>query len=182
MQSRFIAEQTDEPENISYFETLAPTRQIAVEIAGAVVKPDVYEVAQNTRLKDILAKAGGLSQDADSTFFHRNFNLARVVKDQEKYYVPSVYEIGEGLYSESLRTVETGIQTYATMEPQTNLTPKRVSMNAATVAELDSLPGIGAITAQKIIQNRPYTSVNELIEKKVVKNATFNAIRDLITL
>ncbi len=69
-------------------------------------KPDVYEVVLGARLKDVLIKAGGLSENADKDFFYRNFNLARIVNDQEKYYIPSLLETSNGIFIENLRTLD----------------------------------------------------------------------------
>jgi len=57
-----------------------------------------------------------------------------------------------------------------------------VSINSGTQAELEELPGIGPVTAGKIIDNRPYGSVQELLERKIVGKTTFEKIKDLITL
>ena len=69
-----------------------PTK-IYLDIAGAVNKPGVYQLNLGSRLKDAIKIAGNLSDDADKDFFARNFNLARIVSDQEKIYVPSVWEV-----------------------------------------------------------------------------------------
>ena len=59
-----------------------------------------------------------------------------------------------------------------------------VNLNAATASELDELPGIGPKTAQKIIDARaekPFASVDELKDRKIVGSATFEKLRDLVT-
>lgn len=73
---------------------------IYVDLSGAVEKPDVYGVTPGARLKDVLTLAGGLSQGADRSFFARNFNLARLIQDQEKIYIPSMQEINAGIFTE----------------------------------------------------------------------------------
>ena len=57
-----------------------------------------------------------------------------------------------------------------------------VSINQATQDELEALPGVGPVSAQKIIDNRPYASIDELISKKVISSSTFEKIKELITL
>lgn len=75
----------------SYQQKESPnSRKILVDIAGAVKNPGVYESSIGARLKDILTLAGGLSDEADKIFFQRNFNLARLVSDQEKIYIPAI--------------------------------------------------------------------------------------------
>ncbi|PIZ98145.1 MAG: transporter, partial [Candidatus Levybacteria bacterium CG_4_10_14_0_2_um_filter_35_8] len=56
-----------------------------------------------------------------------------------------------------------------------------INVNSASAQELDSLPGIGPVTAEKIISGRSYTSINDLLEKKVVSEKVFNQIKDKIT-
>ena len=87
------ANQAEIPTLTSPDSSTASLNKIYVDLAGAVEKAEVYEVSSGARLKDILIMAGGLSQDADREYFTRNFNLARVVSDQEKIYVPSIEEI-----------------------------------------------------------------------------------------
>jgi len=57
---------------------------------------------------------------------------------------------------------------------------KLLDINTATKAQLDALPGIGAVYSQKIIDGRPYTRKDELTKKKVIPQATYDKIKDLI--
>lgn len=153
---------------------------IAVELSGAVLKPDVYEVPTGTRLHTVLKKAGGLSESADKSFFGRNFNTSRVLHDQEKVYVPDVNEIENGIFAEENHSILE--QKYTYTEPQTQAEPFKTSVNAATLTELDSLPGVGLKTAQKIIDNRPYSSLDELTQRSIVTESTLEKIKDQIGL
>jgi competence protein ComEA len=156
--------------------------KILVDIAGAVVKPDLYEATIGSRIKDILLLAGGLSEEADKSFFYRNYNLARLVNDQEKIYIPSTSEINNGIVTEIYRTLDyTAPQTINYPQTTEAVVQTKININQATIDELDTLPGIGQATAQKIIQNQPYQAVNDLVTKKAVTNVVFNNIKDLVS-
>lgn len=77
----------------------ASTGRIIIDVAGAVERPGVYEATSGARLKDILVLAGGLSADAERRYISRNFNLAKLVTDQEKIYIPSHFEISTGIFA-----------------------------------------------------------------------------------
>lgn len=153
---------------------------IYVEVSGSVKKPDVYKVVFGTRLNDLIKKAGGLSDEADKNYFARNFNLARIVFDQEKIYIPSVWEVNNGYFIESVKNLTYQQLTY--QNPNNNQSNELININEATLEELDSLPGIGKVTAQKIIDARPFNDVNDLVNKKIVNKSVFEKIKDLITI
>lgn len=153
--------------------------KIYVDISGSVNKPGLYQLPEGSRIKDALDKAQGLSENADKNFFYRNFNLARILNDQEKIYIPSIWEIQSGLFIENpyqLNFISSNNQ------KNQNTTEELININEATIEELDSLPGIGKITAQKIIDNRPYEKIEDLLNKKIINKSTYEKIKDLITL
>lgn len=163
--------------------------KIFADIAGAVAKPDVYEVTAGARLKHVILLAGGLSEDADRTYFARNFNLARLVGDQEKIYIPSTWEINSGIFIESPRTLDYVLpaevpsnETKAGSPVYPNQQTTLININSATLAELDQLPGIGKILAQKIISNRPYSTIEDLLNKKVINKSVFEKIKSQISI
>lgn len=152
---------------------ISPARQmpqkIYIDISGSVEKPGLYEALYGIRLKQAIVLAGGLTDTADTDFFNRSFNLARIVKDQEKIYVPSVREVATG-YDINSRT-----GTAANGN-------KLININIGGKNELDGLPGIGEVTVQKIIDGRPFEALEELIDRKIVNKTTYENIKDLITL
>lgn len=162
------------------------SKKIFIDVSGAVKKPNIYQIDFGARIKELIDKAGGLSDDADVSFFNRNFNLARIVIDQEKIYVPSIIEISNGIFIQNQRTLDyvspaTGaINNAPTVDTPTN--NQLINLNSATIEELDQLPGIGQATANKIITNRPYSNIEELSTKKVVNKGVYEKIKNLISI
>jgi competence protein ComEA len=185
---------------------------IKVDVAGAVDFPGVYEVRETARVEEALYQAGGLSASADTEWVSHNMNMAIKLNDGDKIYIPKKGEIKQvaQLVQQGTRaqedtpqsatpqapapqiagvtTAKAGLQT----APPPKETPKpaqvaspldaKISINTATSSELDVLPGVGPVTAGKIIANRPYNSLDELKDKKAVNKATFEKIKDKIKL
>ncbi len=162
-------------------QTIDPGRKqeskILVDLSGAVENPDVYEISSGARLKDVLIMAGGLSSDANRGFFAKNFNLARTLADQEKIYIPTVEDFESGNVQITQDQIVGQVAGTTTSNSQS-----KISLNSASMQELDTLPGVGKVTAQKIIQNRPFTRLEELTDRKITNKATFEKIKDLISL
>lgn len=175
---------SEAPPSIAQEESPSVQREnfMYVDVSGAVEKPDIYKFPEGARLKEALTKAGGLSTSADHNFFGRNFNVSRVLTDQEKIYVPSTEEVESKIYSELPKIVQLNTNNSNYAEPQNVNISSLISINSASLEELMSLPQIGAISANKIAQNRPYTTIDELKTKKVVSNSTFDQIKILIGL
>lgn len=156
-------------------------QKILVEISGAVIRPEVYEMSSGARLKDVLKLSGGLSDEADRSYFSHNFNLARILNDQDKIYIPSVSEINSGIFLENKRTLDyTQPQKIANSLIQGSNKAKEINLNTATVDELDTIPSIGKSIALKIIQNRPYSKTEDLVTKKIIKKNLYESIKKYI--
>lgn len=151
---------------------------ILIDLSGAVNNPGVYELKNNSRLKDLLEKAGGLSTDADSKYFQKNYNLARILVDQEKIYIPNKAEIETGIYLDGESTDQINPRIIQEDSSETSL----INVNTGSSAELDSLPGVGTVISARIISARPYKTIEELKEKKIVNNSLFEKIKSLITI
>jgi competence protein ComEA len=137
--------------------------KIMADVEGAVIKPGVYELSGNARIQDLIIVSGGFSQNADREWISKNINLASKVSDGAKVYIPKAGE----------KSGSTG-----STASQTNL----ININSATSQELDSLSGIGPATAEKLIQNRPYQTLDELVSKKVLTSKVFETIKDKISI
>ncbi len=142
---------------------------IMVDVAGAVIRPGVYKVSSDARIHDVLVAAGGISDDADREWVDRRINLAAKVSDGTKLYIP--FE-GDPAAPDVLSNSGPG---------SSSLVDKQINMNTASQSELESLSGIGPVTAQKIIDSRPYSTVDELVTKKVLGSKVFEKIKEKIT-
>ncbi len=152
---------------VEHGDDLAEQDPITVDIAGAVKKPGVYQLPGGARLKDALTKANGLSNDVDFLYFSRNVNMARLIEDQEKIYIPSKYDSQLDALSPS-RT------------PNSTASSLKVNLNTAEGDTIEGLPGIGPTLSNKIIEARPYTQVEELLMRKIVPQSTYDKIKDYI--
>lgn len=139
---------------------------IWVDLAGAVVKPGVYELPDGSRLKDLLTLAGGLAGEADRVWVEKNLNLAQKLVDSQKVYIPGQFDSGG---------------TSGEVAGESTMVSGKININSASAAELDTLWGIGEARAKGIIDNRPYSSIDELLSKKIVPANVFEAIKDKIT-
>lgn len=137
--------------------------KIQVDVEGAVSNPGVYKLAIDSIIQDALIASGGLSKDADREYVSRNINLASKLSDGAKIYIPKLGENAENLVSGS--SFSTGL----------------ININTASEKELDTLPGIGSVTANKIISGRPYLSINDLLDKSIVSSKVFTQIKEKIT-
>jgi len=140
--------------------------ELVVQVAGAVVQPAVYRVADGSRVGDVVARAGGPTADADPTAL----NLAARVVDGERVYVPRVGEVVTAAVSGG---------------PATAPSPAApVDLNSADLDLLETLPGIGPATAQAIVDQRerngPFRSVDDLLDIRGIGPAKLDAIRDLV--
>ena len=136
---------------------------IAVSVVGEVGRPGLYHLPPGSRIDDAVRAAGGATETAD---VHR-LNLAARLADGQQILVPRKIEaLGGGAAAPTL--------------------PQLVNINQATVPELDRLPGIGPVTAQRIVayrdQHGPFTSIEQLREAKLVNQATWEKMKDLITI
>jgi competence protein ComEA len=155
-------------------------QKIFIDVSGEVLRPGVYELDPDSRIQDALNKAGGLSPNADREYVSKSLNLALRISDGMKIYIPAVGE-------ESPPSV---VSNQGSMQNQGNQGGLKsvssqaslISINSASQTELESLPGIGPVTAGKIINARPYSSIQELLEKKSVGQSVFEKIKEMISL
>ena len=151
---------------------IAATGEIVVDVTGAVVNPGVYRLAAGSRIGDAIDAAGGFSPRVDAERVGVELNLAATLSDGAQLRVPS--------RDDEVPTGGGGGGSDAAGDGGGEL----INLNAATQAELESLPGIGPVTAAKIMDSRagaPFRTVDELRERGLVGEKTFEDLRALVT-
>ena len=154
----------------------APARPVlVVHVVGAVRRPGLYRLPDGARVADAVERAGGAARGAELSAL----NLAAPLVDGVQVLVPRRAEAA---------TASGGSPAHAG-SPSGAGAPSagapRVSLSSATAAELDALPGVGPVTAQKIIDYRaahgPFRSVDDLDAVPGIGPARIEQLRDLVT-
>jgi len=152
--------------------TLVPTPAlIAVYVSGAVAESDVYVLPEGSRVKQAVDAAGGFAADAA----RERVNLAAPLADGSQIHVPRIGEMAPPVADVPP----------ALSRAQPAVPAGRVNINTATLAELEALPGIGAILAQRIIDDRtdrgPFRSPDDIKRVRGIGDALYEQIQELIT-
>jgi len=146
---------------------------VVVYVSGAVLHPDVYTLADNSRLRDAVQAAGGLRPDADLAVL----NLAAPLHDGQHVHIPALGEAATPA-SEAAPAAQHPA-------PAPGQTGALINLNTASAAELDTLPGIGPVLAQRIIDDRqangPYASIDDLERVRGIGPALLEGLRSLVT-
>lgn len=158
--------------------TLAPTPSVTpgplrVDVAGAVKLPGVYALPRGSLVAEAIAAAGGPADNADLD----RVNKALVLQDGVQVFVPRIAQPAPTLVNASQPTplVRSGQTTLA-------ISGGLININTATLAELDTLPGVGPAIAQRIIENRPYGAIEDLMRVRGIAQVTFDNLKDFITI
>jgi competence protein ComEA len=135
---------------------------LVVDVEGGVNAPGIHRLPAGSRVADALAAAGGYAESADLAAAAQSLNLAAAVVDGQQIYVPVIGgapaggDGGDGL----------------------------VNLNRASQSELEALPGIGPVTAEKIIAaraERPFATLDELVTREVLTARQLEQIVELVT-
>ncbi len=170
--------QANKNETEVVFQTSEPAKEIYVDISGAVNSPGVYKLTSESRVADLLSQAGGVSSKANFEWVSKNLNLSRRVSDSEKVYVPFQWDIVEGIASvAALEQEEQVVSEEGVVEQDDEYEEGSsnsdsgsssgglINVNTASLNELMELEGIGEAYGQKIIDNRPYKTSEDLVSK-----------------
>jgi competence protein ComEA len=143
----------------------SPAKQVVVHVSGQVNQPGVYELPEGSRVQDAVAAAGGPLADSDANAL----NLAAVVADGQKVTVPKP---GEAVADPG-----------AFADPGSP--PGKVNLNLATATQLEELPGVGPVLAERIVAHRQakgrFTSPRQLMEVSGFGPKKYESLKDQIT-
>jgi competence protein ComEA len=148
---------------------------ISVDVEGAVASAGVITLPAGSRVEDALLAVGGLRNTADMRYVSQNVNRAMKLSDGMKIYIP---EANEDMTSHNSKLSNSTAETSHNLNSQNIF----VSINTGSKEQLDALTGVGPITAQKIIDNRPYMSLNDLVTKKVIGQSLFDKLKNMLSL
>ena len=157
---------------------------LVIDVQGAVLRPGVLHLVGGSRVADAIAAAGGYGPRVDAERAGRELNLAAELRDGDRVLVPSRDDppttgTGTGSTGSTGGAGGTGGSTGAGTGPKA-----LIDLNHATASELDTLPGVGPATAEKIIARReeqPFATIEALRDRKVVGAATFEKLKTLVT-
>ncbi len=160
------------------------TCPILVDISGAVKSPGVYCFEKGSSVVDAVKKAKGFTLDAGFKYISMRINLATVMVDNSKIYIPFEMDYDCKLLTFNLPkdVVDITIPDIEDGEEDTEEPSECISINTATQQELETLSGVGPSTALKIVEGRPYTVLEDLLNVSGIGEATFNGFKDSICL
>ena len=147
-----------------------------VDIKGEVLRPGVYEFSCESRIQEVIKKAGGFTEEADET----KINLAQKITDQMQMIVPNVHSKQEGGVTEG--NSEKGNTSNTT---PSNSKQGTVNINTATLEELQTIKGIGKKKAEAILQYRKehgaFRTKEDLLQVKGIGKKALEAIESQVT-
>lgn len=147
------------------------TQKVFVDIKGAVKNEGVYELSSGSRVTDVVKLAGGFTEDADK----KSVNLAEKVTDEAVIYVARVGE----------NVAPTTTNSQANGSAQQKESSDKINLNTATLAELQTISGIGAKRAQDIIDYRDanggFSSVDDLANVSGIGEKTLEKLKSEVT-
>lgn len=142
---------------------------IKVHMAGAVKNPGIISIEEGSRLADAIEKAGGFTEDADTS----NLNFAYAIQDGEKIYIYNE--------DESKEIEEKGI---VIEDSKVETKEQKININTAKKEELETIPGIGPALAERIIEyrnkNGKFKSIEDLKNVSGIGDKKFENIKEKI--
>lgn len=158
--------------------------KVVVHVTGEVNTPGVVTLNSGARIWDAIKAAGGETDNADLS----NINLAYVIEDGVQIRIPNIKETTDTKNTDAKEIITTGAGSNVIYEEATkdkaNTKPEKININTADAAKLQTLPGIGAEMAKKIIEHRKnngkFKTIEEFKNVPGIGESKFNALKDLI--
>lgn len=154
-----------------------------VDIKGAIVNPGMYEITENTRLGDIVKKAGGFENANENCI-----NLAQKLEDAQMVVIPSKNEKCEKQTIDNSQNNSENMQTADASQNNTqeNGNTNKININTATVQELQTLEGVGETRAKDIIEyrekNGDFKDISEIQNVSGIGEKTYEKLKDKISI
>lgn len=170
-------------------EEAAAEAKITVYVSGAVAKPGLHEIAPGSRAVDAIEAAGGMTEEANKD----RVNLAKICKDGMQVNVPrlSAKELrklkqAQNVYAgDSANAVANAVQPVNYVPAVQQDDGGKIRLNSATLEELEELPGVGEVTAQRIVEYRNlhgFNKIEDIMNVKGIGQAKFNKMRPYLDL
>ncbi len=167
------SEENQLPEGNTVEEDARP-KVMYTDIKGSVKEPGIYSFSSEERVYDVLKRAGGLLEEADSD----RINFSAKIEDQQVLYIPAVGEEPPEHLNQSASPE--GKQSTADTEPS------KININTASPSELQQIPGIGSVKAQEIIrfreENGSFQKVEDLQEISGIGEKTVEKQKNFVTI
>ena len=174
-----LAVNNTEIQNISIEENVTEAEEILVHVSGCVKEEKIVSLPDGSRVNDAIEAAGGLTKEADLS----NINLAYILEDGEKIYIPKKGEEIPENNSSSMLSPSTSVTSSSSSSSKNT---SKVNINKATEAELETIPGIGPSTALKIInyrnENGKFKSIEDVKNISGIGDSKYEKMKDYITI
>lgn len=150
---------------------------LVVHVSGSVTHPGVYTLSTGSRVKDAIEAAGGLLPEADD----QRLNLAAQLQDGDLIWIPAIPQA----FANPPAKIATETPKDSSLLKPSAASDGLININTATLEELDTLPGIGRVKAQNIIDHRdtngPFMTIEAIQEVNGIGPVTYEHLKDLIT-
>jgi competence protein ComEA len=152
---------------------------LTVDIAGAIKEPGVYCFKDGSKIVDVVKRASGFTEGVAYKYVAMKINLSELITNHQKIYIP----FEEDVYCEvrNLQYIDaegSSIQQNNNTNNQADSTQSCININTASKDQLTTLDGIGESTAQKIIDTRPFTTIEDILNVSGIGESTYEKFKN----